>query len=123
VAFRDFLPDYIWTLLTELSNFFRDLCAIELNVEHMEEFERNIVVTLCKLEKIFPPAFFDSMEHLIIHLAYEVKVGGPVLFRWMYLFERSYLTFYFFVFFIILHHIESLDILNIIWSYKDYEKR
>ncbi|XP_022875733.1 uncharacterized protein LOC111394201 [Olea europaea var. sylvestris] len=40
---------------------------------------------LTELEKIFPPSFFDSMEHLPIHLAYEAKVGGPVQYRWMFL--------------------------------------
>ena len=43
---------------------------------------------VCKLEKIFPPSFFDSMEHLLIHLAYEARVWEPVQYRWMYLFER-----------------------------------
>ncbi|CAA2969179.1 Hypothetical predicted protein [Olea europaea subsp. europaea] len=54
----------------------------------MEQLEQNIVVTLCKFEKIFPPGFFDSMEHLPAHLAYEAKVGGHVQYRWMYPFER-----------------------------------
>ncbi|XP_057247483.1 uncharacterized protein LOC125492831 [Beta vulgaris subsp. vulgaris] len=40
------------------------------------------------LQKIFPPAFFNSMEHFPIHLDYEAKVGGPVQYRWMYPFER-----------------------------------
>jgi len=48
----------------------------------------NIVETICKLEMIFLPSFFDSMEHLPIHLSFEVKVGGPVQYRWMYPFER-----------------------------------
>ena len=59
----------------------------------MEILEKNIVETLCKLEKIFPLAFFDSMEHLPVHLAYEAKVGGPNQFRWMYLFERYHSLF------------------------------
>jgi hypothetical protein len=88
VAFRDFLPDSIWEALTEVSNFFRDLCARELDPIHIEKLERDIIVTICKLEKIFPPGFFDSMEHLIVHIAYEARVCGPVSFRWMYTFER-----------------------------------
>jgi hypothetical protein len=28
------------------------------------------------------------MEHLIVHLPYEARVGGPVTFRWMYQPER-----------------------------------
>jgi hypothetical protein len=37
---------------------------------------------------IFPPAFFDIMMHLPIHLAEEAKLGGPVCYRWMYPIER-----------------------------------
>jgi hypothetical protein len=46
-------------------------------------------VLLCKLEKIFPPRFFNPMEHLLIHIPYEAKVGGPVQYRWMYHIERA----------------------------------
>jgi hypothetical protein len=41
-------------------------------------------VILCKMEKIFPPRFFNPMQHLLIHLSYETKVGSPVQYRWMY---------------------------------------
>ncbi|KAJ7959735.1 Transposon protein, putative, CACTA, En/Spm sub-class [Quillaja saponaria] len=88
IAFRDYLPKGIWEAFTELSNFFRDLCMKELCVKHMKMLEKNIVVTLCKLEKILVMGFFDSMEHLIVHIPYEAKVGGPVHYRWMYPFER-----------------------------------
>jgi hypothetical protein len=33
---------------------------------------------------IFPPALFDIMIHLPVHLAEEAKLGGPVCYRWMY---------------------------------------
>ncbi|GLU10523.1 hypothetical protein SLE2022_273170 [Rubroshorea leprosula] len=89
IAFRDFLIDQVWGPLTEISNFFRALTAPIIQVSNMEMWEEKIVETICKLEKVFPPAFFDSMEHLAIHLPYEAKVGGPVQFRWMYPFERK----------------------------------
>ncbi|GLU00459.1 hypothetical protein SLE2022_178280 [Rubroshorea leprosula] len=89
IAFRDFLIDEVWGPLTEMSNFFRALTAPIIQVSNMEMWEEKIVETICKLEKVFPPAFFDSMEHLAIHLPYEAKVGGPVQFRWMYPFERK----------------------------------
>ena len=88
LAFRDLLPKGIWDALTEISHFFRDICSRKLNVDHIERLETNIVETICKLEMIFPPSFFDSMEHLFVHLLFEVKVGGPVEYRWMYPFER-----------------------------------
>jgi hypothetical protein len=52
-----------------------------LNVDHIERLETDIIETPCKLEMIFPPLFFDSMEHLPIHLLFEVKVGGLVQYR------------------------------------------
>ncbi|KAH7833133.1 hypothetical protein Vadar_003384 [Vaccinium darrowii] len=54
----------------------------------LDKLEENIAIVLCKLEKIFPPAFFDVMVHLAIHLPREIKLGGPVQYRWMYPIER-----------------------------------
>jgi hypothetical protein len=59
-----------------------------LNVDHIERLETNIIETICKLEMIFSPSFFYSIEHQPIHLPFEVKVGGPVQYRWMYPFKR-----------------------------------
>jgi hypothetical protein len=92
LAFRDLLPKGIWDALTETSHFFRDICSIKLNVDHIERLEMNIVEILCKLEMIIPSLFFDSMEHLPIHLPFEIKVGGPVQYRWMYPFEHLDIT-------------------------------
>jgi hypothetical protein len=39
--------------------------------------------------KKIPPGFFNPMQHLLIHLPYEAKVGGPVQYRWMYHIERA----------------------------------
>ncbi|CAM8951683.1 unnamed protein product [Rhodiola kirilowii] len=87
-AFKGFLPKQIWEAVSELCTFFRDICASSLHIERMEHWQQNISATLCKLETIFPPSFFDSMEHLPIHLADEVLFGRPVHYRWMYPFER-----------------------------------
>ena len=48
---------------------------------------------LCKLERIFPLAFFDVMVHLVIHLSYESMLTGLVKSRWMYPFERALGTY------------------------------
>jgi len=86
LAFHDLLPKGIWDALTEISHFFRDICSTK-NVDYIERLKTNIVETLCKLEMIFPPLFFDSIEHLPIHLTFEAKVGGSVQYKWMYPFE------------------------------------
>ncbi|XP_023742686.2 uncharacterized protein LOC111890839 [Lactuca sativa] len=88
IAFREMLPTKVWEAITELSLFFRSLTATVITVEDMKKIEAEIPVILCKLEEIFVPGFFDSMEHLPIHLPYEAKIAGPVQYRWMYPFER-----------------------------------
>jgi hypothetical protein len=47
----------------------------------MEQLETNIIMVIYKLEIIFPFKFFDLIEHLPIHLAYEIKVGGLVQYK------------------------------------------
>lgn len=62
----------VFKALIELSNCFAILCS------------NAISEALCSLEKIFLPGFFDVMEHLPIHLVYELRNVGQVLYRWMY---------------------------------------
>ena len=71
-----------------IKSFFKDLTSTTITVANMERLERDIPIIICKLERIFPPGFFDSMEHLPIHLPYETRIAGPVQYRWMYPFER-----------------------------------
>ena len=82
------MPNSTWDAITELCTFFRVICSRVLRVDDLQRLQTTIVETICKLEKIFPPGFFDSMEHLVIHLAREAMLGGPVQYRWMYLYER-----------------------------------
>lgn len=88
VALRELLPANVWAVLTELSQFFRDTSSSLLRTEDMVYLQDSILDILCKLENIFPSAFFDTMNHLPIHLPYEALVGGPVQYRWLYPFQR-----------------------------------
>ncbi|CAN6575551.1 unnamed protein product [Malus baccata var. baccata] len=85
---RELLPKDVYEPLIELSYFFKELCAKVLSEEDLNVLENQIAITLCKMEQIFPPAFFDIMIHLTCHLAWEAKMAGPVQYRWMYPVER-----------------------------------
>ncbi|XP_056852429.1 uncharacterized protein LOC130501611 [Raphanus sativus] len=87
-AFKELLPRNVHEAIAGISAFFRDLCARSVTLEGIENLKTNIAMIQCNLEKIFPPSFFDVMEHLVIHLARELELGGPVQYRWMYLYER-----------------------------------
>ncbi|KAK3206877.1 hypothetical protein Dsin_020923 [Dipteronia sinensis] len=89
VALRGYLRRDIRETIIELCVFFKELTSKTLKVDVLERLNTDIVLILCKLEKIFPPSFFDIMIHLLIHLAHEAMLGGPTQYRWMYPFERK----------------------------------
>ena len=108
IAFRELLPGNVWQAVTEISIFFKNLTSTVIKNEDMEHLEKDIPIILCRLERIFPPSFFDSMEHLPIHLAYESMIAGPVQYRWMYPFERLY------IFHFVIYNFQCILQINII---------
>ena len=54
--------------------------------------KEEIPIILCKLEKIFPPSFFDVQLHLAVHLPDDALLRGPVQYGWMYPIERRLYT-------------------------------
>ncbi|GJY74320.1 retrovirus-related pol polyprotein from transposon TNT 1-94 [Tanacetum coccineum] len=68
--------------------FFKSICSKEIILQELDKMQAELVVTLCLLEKFFPPSFFDIMIHLTVHLTREVKLCGPICFQWMYPFKR-----------------------------------
>ncbi|XP_020270974.1 uncharacterized protein LOC109846163 [Asparagus officinalis] len=93
VSIRGLLHAKVCEAIIELSIFFTILCAKTLRVDELKQIDEQIPLTLCKLEKIFPPSIFDVMLHLVVHLASEAILGGPVRFRWMYPVERQLYTY------------------------------
>ncbi|KAI5348109.1 hypothetical protein L3X38_000996 [Prunus dulcis] len=88
VAIRSVLEKPARYAITRLCFFFNAICAKTVDLSKLHKLEEDVVVTLCLLEKYFPPSFFDIMVHLVVHLVREVRLCGPVYFRWMYPFER-----------------------------------
>ena len=89
VMFRGYFSPDVWKIFAELSYFYKQICAKEISKKLMLRFEKEIVVLVCKMEKVFPPGFFNCMQHLLVHLPWEALVGGPAQFRWMYSQERE----------------------------------
>ncbi|XP_059654530.1 uncharacterized protein LOC132301279 isoform X1 [Cornus florida] len=88
VSIRKLLPKNVCFTLVELSNFYKEFCSKTLIPAELDNLQNKIALTLCKLEMIFLPSFFDVMVHLSIHLAQEAKIAIPVQYRWMCPFER-----------------------------------
>jgi hypothetical protein len=44
----------------------------------MQRMEKEITVLVCKMETVFPPGWYNAMQHLQVHLPWEARVGGLV---------------------------------------------
>nr|GEU68563.1 hypothetical protein [Tanacetum cinerariifolium] len=85
---QQYLPPDIAKPLIELCLFFKQIYSQTLMVGDMLKAQRKVIDIMCNLELIYPPAFFDIMIHLVIHLPLEAIDGGLIQPRRMYPFER-----------------------------------
>nr|GFC06294.1 S-adenosyl-L-methionine-dependent methyltransferases superfamily protein [Tanacetum cinerariifolium] len=69
--------------LIELCLFFKQICSQTLIVDEMLKAQSKVIDILCNLELIYPPAFFDIMIYLVIHLPLEAIFGGPIRPWWI----------------------------------------
>jgi hypothetical protein len=53
-ALRGIMHNEIYVATVELGNFFQQLCARTLKVDVLRQMKDNILIVLCKLQKIFP---------------------------------------------------------------------
>ncbi|KAI0516215.1 hypothetical protein KFK09_008887 [Dendrobium nobile] len=89
IALRSCTPsNEVLTIIVEISHFLKFICAKVINPIDLDKKQKEIALTLCNMEKYFLPSFFTIMVHLLIHLVEEVRLDGPVHYRWMYPFER-----------------------------------
>ncbi|KAK1570190.1 hypothetical protein QYE76_018357 [Lolium multiflorum] len=59
-----------------------------VGVRQLRRLQEEIVVILCELEMYFPPAFFDVMVHLLVHIVEDIIQLGPTFLHNMMPFER-----------------------------------
>ena len=88
VVSRTLLQPFQRTTLIRLGKCFNRICAKVIEKAEISALRLYVVETLCFLEVCFPPAFFDIMEHTLVHLVDEIAMCGPVGGRWMYPCER-----------------------------------
>ncbi|GJT45171.1 hypothetical protein Tco_0953886 [Tanacetum coccineum] len=85
---QNYLPDKIAKPIIELCSLFKQICSTTLMEDDMLKAQIKVVDILCDLEIIYPPALFDIMIHLVIHLPLEALESEPIRPRWMFPFER-----------------------------------
>jgi hypothetical protein len=88
VVSRTLLQPLQRSALIRLGKSFTRICAKVVDKNSLADLRVYVAETLCFLEVCFPPAFFDIMEHSLVHLVDELEICGPVGGRWMYPCER-----------------------------------
>lgn len=88
IAIRSVLDKPVRYAIIRFCHFFKAISSKVIDVDKLKKMQADLIVTVCDLEKFFPPSFFDIMIHLSVHLVREVELCGPIFFRWMYPFER-----------------------------------
>jgi hypothetical protein len=66
---------------------FKQICNKVWNPSEIESFIVDLAINFALMEMHFPPSFFDIMIHLLYHLVDELDLCGPMVIKWMYLFE------------------------------------
>ena len=80
ITIRSMLPKHVRYPIIRVCLFFNALCEKVVDVPKLKEIQKDVVITLCLLEKYFPPSFLDIMVHLMVHLVREVELFGTVFF-------------------------------------------
>ena len=67
VAIHGIMDAHVRETLFGLFKFFNVISRKLVGVRQLRRLQE-IMVTLCELEMYFPPAFFDIMVHLLVHI-------------------------------------------------------
>jgi hypothetical protein len=88
IAIRAVNHPYLKTVIRRMCHFFNDISKKVIDIIDLDELCKGIRVTMCQLEMCFPPSFFDTMEHYLIHLADQIFILGPSYMHYMYPYEH-----------------------------------
>jgi hypothetical protein len=87
IAIRAINHPYLKMVITSMCHFINAISKKVIGVSELDELRKEIRVTMCQLEMCFPPSVFDTMEHYMIHLAFQTFVLGPSYMHYMYPYE------------------------------------
>jgi hypothetical protein len=88
IAVRAVKHPYVRMVITRMCHFFNAISKKVIDPDELDELRKQMKVTMCQLEMCFPPSFFDTMEHYMIHIADQIFVLGPTYLHNMYAYER-----------------------------------
>jgi hypothetical protein len=88
IVIRGILSVKVRDTIMKLCLFFNAISQKVVDPIKLTKLQDDLILTMCNLETIFPPSFFDLMLHLLVHIVHEMKYLGHVFLHQMYPFER-----------------------------------
>ena len=80
--------EYVMLVVTHMSYYFNAVGKKAISLDEFNNLRQHIKETMCMLEMCFPPSFFDTTEHFMIHIVDQIFALGPVYLHHMFPFER-----------------------------------
>jgi hypothetical protein len=88
IAIRAVNHPYLKMVITRMCHFYNAISKKVIDISELDELRKEIRVIMCQLKMCFPPSFFDTMEHYMIHLADQIFVLSPSYMHYIYPYER-----------------------------------
>ena len=77
IAIRAIKPEFLKMAITRMCYFFSKISQKTIGKQELSDLHEFVVETQNQLEMCLPPAFFDIMPHLMIHMVHQIQALGP----------------------------------------------
>ena len=84
VALRGILPENVRLAIVKLCAFLNKILQQAIDPNKLTKLQNDVVQCLVRFEMVFPPSFFNTMTHLLVHIVKEINILGPVLLHNMF---------------------------------------
>ena len=88
IAIRAIKLKYLKMAITRMCYFFNKISQKSIDEKELGSLLKFMVETQNQLEICFPPAFFDIMPHLMVHMIDQIRALGPCYLHEMWTFKR-----------------------------------
>ena len=80
--------EFLKMTFTRMCYFFLKISQKTIGKQELSDLHEFVVETQNQLEMCLPPAFFDIMPHLMIHMVHQIQALGPCYLHEMWSYER-----------------------------------
>jgi hypothetical protein len=88
IVIRAIKPEFLKMAITRMCYFFSKISQKSFHRQELCDLHDFMVETQNQLEMCLPPAFFDIMVYLMIHLIHQIEALGPSYLHEMWAYER-----------------------------------